>query len=50
MLTINDTIWLSVTDEAKMPIATNTLAKNNNPMYEPQIAPISKFPFGLPSS
>ena len=47
---INETIWLEVSDEEKIPMAENEPLRKINPMYEPQIAPESKLPFGEPSA
>ena len=46
---INAIIWLSVSEEAKMPIDTNAEASKTRPMYEPHIPPVSILPNGLPN-
>lgn len=46
---MNDTIWLSLTADEKIPMAAKAEAKKNKPMYDPRIAPESRFPLGAPN-
>lgn len=41
--------WLLVTDEQNKPIAVNAPFKNDNPIYEPIIPPVSILPWGIAS-
>ena len=41
---IKATIWFSVKLEAKTPIETYTPERNIKPMYDPVVAPQSRFP------
>lgn len=47
--TMKDIIWLSVIDDENKPIETNAALRKNNPIYDPQVPPISIFPTGKPS-
>ena len=49
MLRINDTIWLEVITEEKIPTDTKQEESKNKPVYEPHVAPMSIFPLGAPN-
>ena len=46
---MKETIWLLVKELANRPMATYEPAKNNSPIYEPQVPPESRFPGVLPN-
>ncbi len=48
MARIKETIWLLVSDDAKIPIETKTEPNRIKPRYDVRLAPKSIIPMGLP--